>query len=224
MAAPHINLSTSFQDMSGLGANRRFTLKTTDKNCVVALECAASTGDTTGVRIETLEFSKPTLQLVDGSANVRYQVLSGSVTGAVWADADAAPIVGPKGDSNGVTFEKVVDANAAATTALKRFYRAPGARTVTGVRFIPEASLTADNTNFKTITVSRCSAVDGTVDATAASLTTEITGSGNWTAGVPVTLTLGAGVSLTAGQMIGFAITKTGTGVVIPAGTFQIDF
>jgi hypothetical protein len=220
---PHIDLTTSPQATTGLSANRSFSLQATDKNTVVAVEACKAIDSTTGVRIDTLSFNKPKIQITDSSVFLRYRVLSGTVV-ACWVDADAAAQQGPAGAPNCVTFEKAVDGSAAATTSLKRFYRAPGARTVAAVHYIPEAGLTANNSNFKSITVSQCSAVDGTVVATAASLTTEITGSGDWTAGVPVPLTLGAGISLTAGQTLGFAIAKTGTGVVIPAGTFVVTF
>jgi hypothetical protein len=220
---PHVDLTTSPQATTGLSANRSFCLQATDKNTVVAIEACKAIDSTSGVRVGTLSYNSPKIQITDSSAFLRYRLLSGAVV-ACWVDADAAAQQGPAGAPNCVTYEKAADANAAATTALKRFYRAPGARTVAAIHYIPEGALTASNTTFKTITVSQCSAVDGTVVATAASVTTEITGSGNWTAGVPVPLTLGAGISLTEGQMLGFAITKASTGVTIPAGTFVVTF
>lgn len=99
MTAPHILITASYQDFSGLGANRRYAMETTDTAAVVVVVAGNTTSDTTnGVVICSLTHKNPTAQIVDSSGSVKYVLKSGSVTGAVWADADAAPITGAKGD------------------------------------------------------------------------------------------------------------------------------
>jgi hypothetical protein len=94
------------------------------------------------------------------------------------------------------------------------------ASTVVAVRFSPAASLTADNTNYATLFVYR-RAASNQAQTTIASVITQITGSGNWTAWKEVDLTL-SNTALTANDVITYAITKTGTGVVVPAGNWQV--
>lgn len=221
----HIDLTTSFQSAAGLASKRRLVLQTTDKNTVIAIEAAASAGASSGVTIETLEYRAPSKTIDDGAQFLRYRVLSGTVT-AVWVDADAAPVQGPPGISSGAAWDKAAaDAQASDTTA-HYFFRADTARTIKAAWFIPDASLTASDTNYATLTAAIEDGAGGAV-GTAASRTTKTTGgsgSGNWTAGVPVALTLGAAVSLTAGQVAKFSIAKTAAGVVVPAGRLQLDF
>lgn len=93
---------------------------------------------------------------------------------------------------------------------------------ITAVTYTPNAALTADNDNYATVIVHNWNA--GT-DKTAASRTTQITGSGDWTAYVPVTITVsgtGANVAVTKGDLLSFEITKTGTGVAVPAGALRV--
>lgn len=93
-------------------------------------------------------------------------------------------------------------------------------RAVTAVNFQPGAALTADNSDFGTLSVYRRDA-DGTNQTLVAEISTEITGSGNWTAFVAVPLTLSvtlANTLLAPGQQLTFEITKDGNGVTIPVG------
>jgi hypothetical protein len=88
--------------------------------------------------------------------------------------------------------------------------------------FVPAASLTADNTNNATIIVSKRAAGGGS-KTTVASATTAITGTGNFTAWVPVPLTVvSADATVTALSQLSFEITKGGTGVVVPIGKLVV--
>lgn len=89
---------------------------------------------------------------------------------------------------------------------------APRTGTITEVSFVPDAALTADNTNFATVAL-----MNGATPV--ASQTTEITGSGNWVAGTPVPLTIDTDEdTLAEGEILSLAITKTLAGVAVPAG------
>src|SRR4051812_41264912 len=91
----HVTLTTSYQSLASLGPKRRFVLQTTDADCVVSIRNAVSTGDSTdGIEIGELTYKNPTNapgQMQDGAIAVKYVLKSGTVTGAVWVDADAAP-------------------------------------------------------------------------------------------------------------------------------------
>lgn len=91
------------------------------------------------------------------------------------------------------------------------------------VQFFPAAALTADDTNFATITVTKRTAGGSTVTiATATTKTSASGGTGNWTAWSPVTIPVSAGASVAAGDLVSVAITKSGTGVVVPQGQLEI--
>jgi hypothetical protein len=90
------------------------------------------------------------------------------------------------------------------------------------VQFVPAAALVADNANYATLTVTkRTNGVPGT-PVTIATATTQITGTGNWTAWKAVTIPLAAGAFVSPLDTISIAITKTGTGVVVPQGVLGI--
>lgn len=108
-----------------------------------------------------------------------------------------------------------------ATTELG-VWRAPFACTVTGVYVVPDAALTADNTNFSTLTVSHYTSAGGSKTALA-SLTTEITGSGDWVAFAPEALTISS-AALTAGQAVSFESATSGTGVNLPLMGLVIEY
>jgi hypothetical protein len=83
--------------------------------------------------------------------------------------------------------------------------------------FIPAANLTAHDTNFATLIVSKRAAGGGS-KTTIASIATTTTGSGNFVAWVPVPLTLIADPSITALSQLSFEITKAASGVAVPIG------
>jgi hypothetical protein len=118
------------------------------------------------------------------------------------------------------------DGAAANATAEHMIFRARQACTVRSVHYLPDAALTADNGNYATITVQKRAAGGGS-PVTVASKTTQITGSGNWTQWVAVALALSttaANIKLAAGETLTVAITKTGTGVVVPAGQLIVSY
>jgi hypothetical protein len=87
------------------------------------------------------------------------------------------------------------------------------------IKINPAAALTADNTNYATITVQK--RTNGGAAVTIASANTKITGgTGNWTAFAPISVSLTAAAS--PGDTITYSISKSGTGVVVPALT--LDF
>lgn len=113
---------------------------------------------------------------------------------------------------------KLVDGSASAATAESSFARADQAGTVIGLYFVPDAALTADDTNYATLTVKTRDGAGGAA-STVASVTTKITGgSGDWTAFVPVSLGTLSNAALAAGALLTFTIAKSGTGVAVPAG------
>jgi len=82
----------------------------------------------------------------------------------------------------------------------------------------PQSALTADNTNFATITVAK--RTGGGAPVTIASCTTKLVGgggTGNWTAFTPVAMTVVANAFISPQDTITVTITKSGTGVVVPA-------
>lgn len=85
--------------------------------------------------------------------------------------------------------------------------------------------LTADNTNYATVTVSTRDSA-GANKTALGTLTTTITSSGNLTQGAGKAFVMASGaVSVAAGSTITFEIAKAGSGVVVPAGrvTFLIE-
>lgn len=86
------------------------------------------------------------------------------------------------------------------------------------------AGLTADNTNFATITFKTSDALAAGATAIALTLATTLTDSGTWAANVPepfLTVTK-ANVAIPAGGGLWFNIAKSGTGVVVPISQFVV--
>lgn len=98
------------------------------------------------------------------------------------------------------------------------------AANVIDVRFVPDAALTANDTNYATLTAQKRDGAGG-AGSTIGSQTTKITGgSGNWTAHVPVALTPSAPVAMAAGNVLTLDIAKTAAGVVVPAGYVEVIY
>src|SRR6187399_1265538 len=89
------------------------------------------------------------------------------------------------------------------------------------------AGLTADNTNFATVQVKRDDGIGG-ASVVAWSITTAITDSGNFTASVPKAFTLrsatATNVVVPANGNVFIAITKSGSGVVVPISGITICY
>lgn len=114
-------------------------------------------------------------------------------------------------------------ATATAETMVGVIGPGPSAIALGAVQYAPAAALTSDATNIATITVNkRTLAAPGTAVpiAVGATLVTGTNATGSWTAWKAVSLTVqsGAGSFVSPGDTITVAITKGGTGVVVPQG------
>jgi len=116
------------------------------------------------------------------------------------------------------------DGAAATATAEHAIFKAPEAVTVTKVYFIPDSTLTADDTNYATLLVYRRDG-DGTNQVTIGSIQTTITaGTNDWAAFVAEDFGSLSNTALTTGQQITVEITKAASGVVVPAGAWQVEY
>lgn len=89
--------------------------------------------------------------------------------------------------------------------------------------YVPAAGVTAHDTDYATITISKYTAAGGS-KTTIASLSTVIA-SGDWTALVPKQITLTSTLAdrvLEAGAAITYQIAKPGNGVQLPAGKLVV--
>lgn len=121
------------------------------------------------------------------------------------------------------SMKEAADAAAADATAEHGFFQAPTALTVTAVYYLPDAALTADDTNFATLTVSRRSTSGGSKVQVAQAATTT-GGTGNWVAFDSESLGTITNAALAVGEVLTWEIAKSGTGVVVPSGTLQIEY
>lgn len=101
---------------------------------------------------------------------------------------------------------------------------ATGTWDVKSVRYSPQSGgLTANDTNYATISISHNDDAGGSLTAVA-SVTTQITGgSGNWTANRSVNIPAATNPSIPAGKALHFVIAKTGSGVVVPSGIVFLE-
>ena len=126
--------------------------------------------------------------------------------------------------------KNAADAMAADTTAYTAAQQMvmPAACIVLGARIQPQGSATANDTNYGTVNAVKGDGAAGTA-VVAASVSTKTTGgggSGNWVAGTTVALTPSATIAdrrIPKGGVLSINITKTGTGVVVPAFVITID-
>ncbi len=120
-----------------------------------------------------------------------------------------------------------VDAAANTATAETVIPRAAGGLhgVVTSVTFTPNASLTADDTDYATITVKKRDGSGGAA-VTVATITTKITGgSGDWTAFEPMSITLtatAADLLLLETDVLTLTVAKAASGVTIPASELRV--
>lgn len=115
-----------------------------------------------------------------------------------------------------------VAADGAASTATTEtaFNRVSRTGTIVGAWYAPSAALTGDASNNATLTLAKRDGAGGGSSSVAAITTTAV--AGNWTAFVPVSLGTLSNTSVAAGNVLTFAISKGGTGVVVPAGTLIV--
>lgn len=119
------------------------------------------------------------------------------------------------------------DAMAADTTAYTAadMIRMPRAGRILGAYICPQSTLTAHASNFATVKVVKGDGAGG-AETIMASVTTEVTGSGNWAAGAPEALTISSTVANTRiakGEVLGFSIAKAASGVVVPICSISIE-
>lgn len=107
------------------------------------------------------------------------------------------------------------DATADQATGETRIGEIAETGTASLITLTPMDVLVAHDTNYATISVYK--RTDGGARVLVASRTTRVTspGSGDWAAEVPFALTIATG-AVTAGDVITYAITKSGSGVVVP--------
>jgi hypothetical protein len=120
-------------------------------------------------------------------------------------------------------FKETADGIGTAPTTERVVFTAPADLTITEVLIEPAAALTANDTNHATIRVSRRDAGGGnrtTID----SITTQTTGTGNWTAFDTISLGGVTAPSISAGQKITIEITKAGVGVIVPVMAIQVEY
>ncbi|KYG11401.1 hypothetical protein BE21_57465 [Sorangium cellulosum] len=101
----------------------------------------------------------------------------------------------------------------------------PAAATIIAAWYVPVSTLTANDTNYATLTVSTYS-LGGSLVGTVVQSTTRTSGSGgtgSWTARAPVSLAI-TSASVSEGQHLEFSITKTGTGIAVPAGLLVVRY
>lgn len=111
-----------------------------------------------------------------------------------------------------------VDGAAGTTTAETIIGRACGAMPIGHTLYLsPQAALTADNTNYATITISKRTA--GASKTTVATLTTQISGGGSWVAFTPIEIPLTAAVA--AGDTLQIEIAKAASGVAVQPFVLQ---
>ncbi|MBK8260227.1 MAG: hypothetical protein IPK80_02695 [Nannocystis sp.] len=117
---------------------------------------------------------------------------------------------------------RAVDGTAGTTTAEVAVGVAPNKSKLVKAYYLPGSALTANDTDYATITVSRYTAA-GDSKTTIATVTTKITGgTGDWTAKVPVAITLSADNAVAAGALITYEVAKAGSGVALPAGSLVL--
>jgi hypothetical protein len=115
---------------------------------------------------------------------------------------------------NGASF---TGTNPLAETPIGMLGPGPYQIAIGSVMIHPQLALTANDSNYATITVSKRTA--GGAPVTIASCTTKTLGgggTGNWTAFAPVAMTVAANAFISPNDTITITIGKTGTGVTVP--------
>lgn len=129
-------------------------------------------------------------------------------------------------NSSQFVFAKGADDAMASTTTAETFtgiYFARACRLKSIVYSATTGGVTADNTNFATVTVSKRDSAGANL-TTIATLTTTITSSGNLSQGVGKALVLTASaVNITAGSTVTYSVAKAGSGVVLRAANFTVE-
>jgi hypothetical protein len=117
---------------------------------------------------------------------------------------------------------KAADAAASTATSEHVLLSSTLGLTLTKITYVPDAALTANDTNFATLLISSRNAAGGG-QVTIASIQTTTSGTGSWTAFLGVDFGSLANNVLTTGMSVTLTISKSGTGVVVPGGSFVIE-
>jgi len=152
---------------------------------------------------------------VDGSLGV------GRGGGPLPGTSVLEPVVNQAFDVFAPPFTKAADGAAGTATADTIIFNNPYDFTlyVQSAKIVATAgTLTADNTNFATITIKTDNAAAGATGI-ALTLTTTIADSGNWAALIAKNFTVvtGANIALLPGANLFINIAKAGAGVIVPA-------
>lgn len=105
----------------------------------------------------------------------------------------------------------------ASSTSRALLLRTTGLVKVTAARILPDAALTANDTNYATITIVYNDDAGGgdTVVATVTTKTSGSGGSGSWTAAQSVGMTLSTDSSIPASKAVQFVTAKASSGVAV---------
>lgn len=115
-------------------------------------------------------------------------------------------------------------ADTTAYTAADQIYMSRAGR-ILGAWILPQSTLTANASNFATVKVVKGDGAGG-AETIMASATTEVTGTGNWAAGVPEALTVSstlANTRIARGGVLSFSIAKAASGVAVPICSISVE-
>ncbi len=181
-------------------------------------------GVATATSVNKVAFTAPatsaTLTIADGTTfNVN---VSSPATGQLlqYNGTSWVNFTGPT--LSGCPHVKGADGSMGAATAEAIFWRTPAAGTAKSVYFEPRTSVTANNTDYATLTVRHYNSA-GSLQTTWAQ-TTQISGGGAMTNNTPWPIATGLSVALTAGDYFTLQITKSGAGQSIGAGNTHVDY
>lgn len=123
-----------------------------------------------------------------------------------------------------ITYQTVADGQASDEVAYNCIGKVPVNSPCTAIAgyIVPLGSLTANDTNYKTIYIQTANSV-GVANANLFRVTTKTTGSGDWSAGVVIPMPVGV-LTIEAGEYIGYATVKSGSGVALPAFLLILEF
>lgn len=182
-----------------------------------------SGGDITSGTVDAVRIDAAIARVADVFTTVLAADGSGSGLDADLLDGQSAAAFQVAAATPIQWFKESADSLATTVTAERVVFVAPAGITITDVFVQPATALTANNTNYATITVARRNAGGGG-KSTVATATTQVTGTGNWTAFTAVSLGSLTNTTLTDGQMITVEITKTGLGVAVPIMVLQVEY
>jgi hypothetical protein len=151
---------------------------------------------------------------LDSAGKVWVQMLPGFVSGfsSAVSQVENATFVGNSG-AGALT-------DAQAETAI---FRIPNNATITSIKIVPTGAVSANDTNYATITIARRDGAGGS-PATISAPTTKITGgTGNWVAFTTIDLTL-ANTYCAAGTVITYAIAKAAAGISLPSFVISVNY